>query len=256
MVNNVIVFGMTTPSVSNDLFSGYPAFQPVASSLVRKIRDVVAKIFHDFWVTAFSYYFGKVNVQRNNQNLTPEAITACNQLQRTRTLTQTAIIEYGRVLEKDPKIQLVQEGLFGLNPPTNIPDEKRFLAIPFVLKGRFEDHIVAIYFDREKNILEYFDSKGLTIRDRNDSRLNAFIEKVLKKYGNDKTTVIENTEKYQWDCHNCGAYVLSYFRLRKEGLDVKNAFEWQSYNVNSVWRPALIKDIEKLYQANAASAAV
>jgi len=248
---------MTTARVSNNPYPEYKAFQPVASSLLRKIRDVVAKIFHDVWVTAFSY-FGKVNVQRNNQNLTPEAIAACDQLQRTRTLTQTAIIEYGRVLEKNSRVQLVQEGLFGLNPPRNVRDGKRFLAIPFVLKGWFEDHIVAMYFDREKNTLEYFDSKGLTIRDRNDSRLNAFIKKVLDNYGTDKdkTTVIENTKKHQWDCHNCGAYVLSYFRLRKEGSDIESTPVFLAFNVNTFLRRQLIEEIEQLYQSNAASVAV
>ena len=100
--------------------------------------------------------------------------------------------------------------------------EDKLIAIPVVLKGRFRNHIVAVFVNRINNQIEFYDSKGLTSQDRKGESLLAtekldlpkLLEELRQKYG--ATTIVENTHKHQYDVHNCGVFVCDYFRRRSQ----------------------------------------
>ncbi len=202
---------MSTIVRVSDLEKEYPHFKPVESSLCRKIRDIVCKILCDFWNSAISY-FRKVN-NYEDCPLINGAVSELNQMRCLGILTMNAC---GKLLEKEnDDVLYIGDGLH-----TNLSDfvfpkniEQKRICIPFVLKGRIRNHVVAIYIDLTANKVEYYDPKGLTINDRNDPRLNQLLKRVWEKFGD--YTLVENTQKHQYDCHNCGVYVLSYFYRRQ-----------------------------------------
>ncbi len=182
--------------------------RPVAPSLYRKIRDIACKIFFDFWVSTFSY-FTKVQEPRHED---PQAV---QQLCRQRALTASVLVEYAQ--EWPRTSSLVQDYLHPDEPVSelNLPEEiraKTHICIPIVLKGLFRNHIVAIQVNTRAHTVEYYDSKGLTILDRNDDRLNTIIRHVMNQFANYRLT--ENTDKHQYDSHNCGVYVMNFFRRK------------------------------------------
>lgn len=199
---------MVVNDVPNPFIPGYANFNPVDSSLLRKIRHIVCKVLIDFWVSVASYF---MYVATDNQLDTP----GIKQLIQTRALQSAAVVEYGQYLEsQNPALQFVTQQMFGLVLP-NLQPNKNDVAIPVILKGCVRDHIVMVFVDRRSNVLEYYDSKGLTIQDRNDPELNEVLQQALEKYGDANTRLIENTEKHQYDSHNCGVYILDYVFRRK-----------------------------------------
>ncbi len=203
------------------------------NALYRKIREIVSKILCDMWVTTLSH-FSKVNISESDYSITHEtykkdynAHATVAELKRTRQVSTSSLISYGESLEKKSKekLQFVTGGLF---PRTNIilPEKKegtKLLAVPVVIQG-LEDHIVTFVVDFAKNRIEFYDSKGLTIQDRGDAKLLAknsngeivtlrmVAEEMKTKYG--INTVVQNIEKHQYDCHNCGVYVSNYLTER------------------------------------------
>ncbi len=206
---------MAIDHVSQKSLQDYPKFQPVDASLLRRIRHVVLKVLCDMWVSAFSL-FGKVTTEYKREDAAFRGLkNTFDRLSHTRCLGTSAVSAYGRYLERqNPQLQFVESKVGGDRDLPNLQEQKTQIAIPVVLKGCLRDHIVSIFVDTVSNRIEYYDSKGLTIQDRNDPMLNHVLLEVLEKYGNKETSVIENREKHQYDSHNCGVYVLDYFYRR------------------------------------------
>lgn len=113
------------------------------------------------------------------------------------------------------------------------------VLFPVVLKG-LVDHIVAVVYDKDKNRVELYDPKGLTsndysnnIRSKDKINLAGVVRKVAETYGDENTTIWENTTKHQYDSHNCGVYVSKYFQNRVEGKTVEQA-AGQDYSYKNV----------------------
>jgi hypothetical protein len=201
-------------------------------STYRKMRHVASKIFHDAFVSLFS--FRKANVtsatykkiermKRNDSNLY-NTIAA---IRDNKTLTGIKLLPYCERLNVEYGTQTIQGYAQQGMDPHNLPEATSDkILIPIVLKGLVRNHIVAVFFDRETNTLEYYDPKGLSIEDRHSEyllntaggriTLNEAIENIKQKYGKEEEYIVthENTHKHQWDSHNCGVYVCDFFRRR------------------------------------------
>lgn len=116
-----------------------------------------------------------------------------------------------------------------------VPEGKTQLAIPFVIKGKVCNHIVTAYIDHtdpDNRILEFYDSKGLTVEDQRgailksrdgDVTLGEFMDAMKEKYK--PKTIKENPSKHKWDSHNCGVYVLDYIMHRAKGKTAEAIYQ-------------------------------
>ncbi len=107
-----------------------------------------------------------------------------------------------------------------------LPDlDKELLAIPIVVKGAFRNHVLIVMIDKKNRLIEFYDSKGLTIQDRASDTLVNFpkrsIKELMTKICDDYFTadwsLLENQTRHQSDGYNCGVYVSDYLKRRSEG---------------------------------------
>ncbi len=189
-----------------------PGLKPMDASLLRRIRDAAFKVL-DIIVSGFSF-FGKVDTLYNYNDMN---LVRFRELMLTRCLGKEVVSEYGRFFaSKHNDFEFLPDLMFGssFSKPLN---QKNYIAIPVVLEGSFQNHTVLFFVDTLNKRIEYYDSKGLTIKDRNDPRLKAALDRVIERYGKEDFTLIENREKHQYDSHNSGVYVMDYFYRRMKG---------------------------------------
>ncbi len=120
----------------------------------------------------------------------------------------------------------------------SLPDaDGKIIAIPLVIAGKFRKHIVTFVVDPTNKTIEFYDSKGLSIKDRasapidmtndigekNHLKLLELFKILNEKYKGFK--VVENTHKHQKDFYNCGVYVLDYIKRRVGGESAKEIQE-------------------------------
>ncbi len=195
--------------------------KPVESSLCRKIREIVTKIFFDCWVSAFSY-FRKVDNRRKIER----EDSSFSMLTRLRGISRHTMIDCGHALcDPKSKHRFVSTGVWGINSAFGLYDIKQddtHVCIPITLIGRIISHSVAIFIDRPNSKIEYYDPLGLTINDQNDPFLRSVLQEIGEKYTGYE--LIENTRKHQYDRHNCGIYVLDYFDRRLKGESAEDVF--------------------------------
>lgn len=115
----------------------------------------------------------------------------------------------------------------------DLPKVGEKILIPFVIKSGIRDHIIAMSVERTADnayTIEYFDSKGLTILDREGFNratvmgttlspkefIETLTESIEEKRRPKKIAwdIKENTKKHQNDCHNCGVHVVDFFIRR------------------------------------------
>jgi hypothetical protein len=159
-------------------------------------------------------------------------LAAIKQLQTTSNLSSAAILEYGKYLEKGhPEFLLIDRYLLpqGRYDLSTIPAGKTKIALPVILEGAVEDHIVTFFVDTTTNIIEYYDSKGLKISDRDEVlvngqglRLSDVLDQLKTRIRNPH--IAENTEKHQFNCYDCGVYVLHYIEKRLADVQFQTLF--------------------------------
>ena len=194
---------------------------------------------------------------------------------RTQTKLKTSANDYycRSLAENNTEIQYINDYLVGGKTQENPSQHANKLLIPVVLKG-IPDHIVAVYITRTigkdgkptQATIEFYDSKGLTIADRHNQplaekpkmTLGMLIAELTDKYceglredvwiDNDQgelqkeLSVEENTEKQQWDSHNCGVYVCRYFAERLAGRARNEVCQEKvTYKDTWTWRNTIIK---------------
>jgi Ulp1 family protease len=87
---------------------------------------------------------------------------------------------------------------------------------------------VTILVDRENKTIEFYDSKGLTIKDQASRKLRFpsqslttledHVNQIWKNFGADASwTFKENTTRHQTDAYNCGIYVSNFIQRRLHG---------------------------------------
>lgn len=105
---------------------------------------------------------------------------------------------------------------------------RNWVAIPIILKGLFRDHIVTILVNKENKTIEFYDSKGLTIKDqaRRELRfpseslttLEDHVNAIWETFQADASwTFKENTTRHQTDAYNCGVFVSNFIQRRLSG---------------------------------------
>ncbi len=204
------------------------------ASLLRKTRAILHKIFHDCWVSLWNRFRAvsikptlKLQIaqfkERTHFDYSPYAV---DDLRIDKTLQTSSMRAYCKKLAAQfPQSHFIESYLTRGAKIVELPEvsrNSRQLMIPIHVKGLLRDHIIAVFFDRINNTLEFYDPKGLTImdhaRDRpiNDPSINIpeVIRRLIAKYGNSRTKVVENTAKHQYDSHNCGVHVCDYFTRR------------------------------------------
>ena len=101
--------------------------------------------------------------------------------------------------------------------------DKKYIAIPVVIKGSVEDHIVCFFIDQKTHTVEFFDSKGRTVKDLETETVRGTSQKSLGELADDilaKYTAIafnQHTQKAQHDCHSCGLFVWDFIQRRLDG---------------------------------------
>lgn len=106
-------------------------------------------------------------------------------------------------------------------------DNKKITLVPVVLKGEkfSEDHIVCFRIDHTKNKkITYFDSKGLTVNDRNHSTIRGHEDITLGQLAKKiheafpKYSIKENLIQGQTNGRNCGLHVTAVMLASIEAL--------------------------------------
>lgn len=256
------------------------------SSLLRRVHVLACSIFHDMWVSLCSSIGSRLSYLRvriqdentakvdNNVRDLPElASTAVNStIQSLRIQSQfhsIGVDTYCKVLEKNPDVQYIPNCLVKGGLPTKVkkfpPGTATNLLIPVVLKGLVRDHIVCIYIQRSsdnKAVIEFYDSKGLTIADRaNETLVNnpsMTLSKLVAQLSDHycdgcDVTIKENTTKHQSDSHNCGIYVCQYFKSRINGIPADEIQENldMDYSHTFDWRKEMIEDLMDVFEEEA-----
>lgn len=153
------------------------------------------------------------------------------QLLKREPLKSTTLITYMNYLkEKFPELQTCENYLHKVTPkklPVIDKEKgKEFLAIPFIIKKPFRNHIALIFVDTKNKRIEYYDPRGRSSSDSKyyslyskNQKIDEFLKDVKDKYGyeeinNEKVFVYqlfdENPAITQRDNYNCGIYVLDY----------------------------------------------
>lgn len=221
---------MTKPIVDNNN-NFYPTSlgsTPKSSSLNRKITELFFKVTCNLWRTLASYFqtvkYGKYD-QINQYG------AAVKQLKYKAQVGPSTVKDVTDTMMQNDNANFISVNNFmfkdsGDTLPKN--EKNKLIFIPVVIKGIFIDHIVAVVYDPVANVVELFDPKGLTAKDRTEYvrcskklTLQDVLTLVKKEYGNTETKLWENTKKHQYDSHNCGIYVLDYIERRATGETVK-----------------------------------
>jgi hypothetical protein len=174
------------------------------------------------------------------------------------------------LIEKNPTAQLVDNYLVNTHgkPLAPLPireNGKKQLLIPIPLREFPKDHIVAVlvtFDENDRTTIEFYDSKGLTIADRQNNKLSYFhthtlqqvIANIADHYSpnrigdegiiNRTPKIVENTKKDQYDCHNCGIYVCNYFEQRLAGRKADEISETcNSFQKTSTIRKHMIDNL-------------
>jgi hypothetical protein len=147
-------------------------------------------------------------------------------------------------------------------------ENKRFIAVPVALKGPNADHVVCFYIDLDLHTVEYFDSRGLSILDLPNTPLDLpnttanqtlleFANKLIadsqehckrsNRGGNCPWKVFENTQRMQFDAHNCAIYAYHFFKSRIKGktwVEIQNkplSFD----EANTGQRKKILKELDQ-----------
>jgi hypothetical protein len=135
-------------------------------------------------------------------------------LRHRNTIGAGTVVDYGAYLERTYPQQLKMDLSFVAGGKAPFIDENiPRIAIPVILEGAFEDHIVLIMINPQAKTLRVYDSKGVSICDHDEPllldpsrNLRHLVYDLERQYQITSTT--ENTERHQTDSHNCGVFVL------------------------------------------------
>jgi hypothetical protein len=140
----------------------------------------------------------------------------------------------------------------------NILDENKLLFFPIIVKGFFIDHVLTIVVDPKNKRIEFYDSKGLTIMDRQydllfnfpDNTLLDLWKEIVNKYAKDGNwSVIENTHQQQKDLYNCGVFSVKFMIDRHEGISFENLVTSSPSfkDVSQTWRKKLMERVSQTF---------
>jgi hypothetical protein len=109
--------------------------------------------------------------------------------------------------------------LCNLTNPLNSAEFKQRVAIPFVVGRGRSSHIVTAFYDQERATLEFFNSKGYTVKetpgiDDFGRSCEAIFRLIINRFK--PRTILENTDALQQDSYNCGVYVLDFIERRAQ----------------------------------------
>ncbi len=204
-----------------------PTFAP--SSTMRKVRNLVAKIFFDFWAS----FFARIKGAFISSDLTTRTSDLADngyakRFAQTHLPLNQSLKFYLDSLDNS-NFTIVDhfshsQGSSLASLCRLIEKAKSKVFVPLIIKGRCLHHIVTLYIDKESKSMEYFDSMGLTIMDRKGKELlNITDENKMEKVATtiasqfDIRVIRENRKKVQRDVHNCGVYVASYIKQKIQG---------------------------------------
>lgn len=263
-------------------------------SLFRRISDLFWTVVHDMWMSAGGllgailpgclkfHISADCATHLENPNLKQlsegsQIYSAVERLNTQKQANSSIVHEYCAYLEKayPNSAQYIPHFVQKCAANRELPKRKDGcdkLLIPIVLKGFPCEHIVALCISYDEDgdaTLEFYDSKGLTIADRFDQRLANEPDMTLGKLiailtsqycpdlrASSKIHVKENTKKHQWDSHNCGIYVSSFFEKRLMGASPEMIYDLESsYKKTATMRQEMIPNLlPRLWDEAAANA--
>ncbi|MCH9626561.1 MAG: hypothetical protein S4CHLAM2_01830 [Chlamydiales bacterium] len=221
---------MSAPISGSQFYQAHPNVHPHLEGMrTRCITECVLRLLCNFWRSAASY-FQKISLDSDTKSTVSArqgAEPILKELTHKRTVGPSTINDYTTTCL--PAVQ-IETNFMMMHGNLNLPDpdqKKDLLFFPTVVRSGVRDHIVAIVYDKKNNRVELYDPKGLVALDRMDYVRNQteglmlinVIQRIVHKYGDENTTIWENTTRHQYDSHNCGIYVLDYVQRRSEGRD-------------------------------------
>jgi hypothetical protein len=263
------------------------------SSLLRRIHVFVCSLFHDMWSSLGSSIGARlplslrtrledINTEyvdeqvRKLPDLGNGSVNSTIQSLRVQTeFNSIGVDTYCKFLSEKPDVQYISNCLVKEGIETEVekfPEATaNNLLIPVVLKGFGRDHIVCFYIKRNPDdgtmVIEFYDSKGLTIADRAnetlvnnpDMTLAKLVAQLADRYCDDvddHVRIEENTTKHQQDSHNCGIYVCHYFSERIAGTPAETiqANQYMGYAHTFTWRANMIHDLMDDFRFNISDA--
>jgi len=191
-------------------------------SYVRILKDKVAGIAICLIRSLQSIFGSKpsIDIRSYSEHKDYPAIFS---LKKAKLIGNATVLSY---LQKLENLEIDTSLLLGQVLPCE--ELRNWVAIPIILKGLFRDHIVTILVNRETKTIEFYDSKGLTIKDQGSRKLRfpskslttleEHVNQIWKNFGADASwTFKENTTRHQTDAYNCGIYVSNFIQRRLHG---------------------------------------
>lgn len=103
----------------------------------------------------------------------------------------------------------------GADELPELKDQKRTIMIPLIIQGESiirKDHIVTVFVNTNKNLIHYYDPKGIGVKERGNvllrkgGKLHDKLKEIRQKYISGEGAFSENRTVVQRDVHNCGVY--------------------------------------------------
>jgi len=118
-----------------------------------------------------------------------------------------------------PNFSFCLDFLINHSSPFSSTEFKQRVAIPFVVGSGRSSHIVTAFYDQERATLEFFNSKGYTVKetpgeDDFGRSCEAIFRLIIDRFR--PRTILENTDALQQDTYNCGVYVLDFIERRAQ----------------------------------------
>ena len=206
-------------------------FVPIDGSLCRRARDVIGVIC-EIWRSVQSYFIKieseSVQINSRDQNTLKNYMTAYDCLRKGLPLQKVALSVYMESL-RNHKDNFQYCTTYcserqSLDPLPDLNNDQDKVVFPIAVEGTCgrRPHVLAVVVDPSRHSIEFYDPKGLTLRDRdqdtvigNKGRLMDLMRNIWGKYAVDhEWDLQENTTRHQDDGYNSGVYVCDYITRR------------------------------------------
>jgi hypothetical protein len=265
---------MITKNISNNQYNSAILNQYAPPSLSRKLFTLILGV-RDLWNT---YIRSNISFPIEKINWSSIAIVknvpaSVKNLATEKFQGSSLILAYKEVLEDGGRLEInsnfvtsnhnfSKETIKEEIKKSFTSSKSSIIGIPVVLKGPlfFADHIVTLVVNKDSNEIEFYDSKGLSLTDRGNSRIISssdmqlleFVEIIQEVFFENKPrpSIIEHLNRDQTDHHNCGIYVVNFLERKKEEIENPSGSKPSPLSLESAngdYRKTLIHNLHHHY---------
>jgi hypothetical protein len=199
------------------------AIDPVIISRQSKSPDrlwylAVAEKIKDIWATVCAYCSFSMDWTPKNGSLDSNRYQAAMVRLRSRSIMNSDHLTF--LQERHPECQF-SLSFTSERGEQSLPEisDQNYVAIPVVITG-IVDHIVCFFIDKKNQTIDFFDSKGRTLKDLEDEtvlgeggwKLGQLADAILQRYP--CRTLNQNQRKLQKDIHSCALFIWDFLQRR------------------------------------------